>query len=168
MGLIRPYLKDFAKKFKVNFDGITIGDNASFFNVVDELTDKQKEQFRFYADYVYDLFLQVVVDARKIDKEKLRKEIAGGRIWSGQQAKDLGLVDALGGIDVAVAKAADMAKVADYEVVVLPTGGIADIIAEFQDTGMLSMLLSSIINQFRTVAEQSSRTTMKAELDVHL
>ena len=164
---VRPYLKDFAKKFNVNFDGITVGDNATVFNLTYELTETQKEWLRQYIDYSYDQFLQKVSDARKIDKEKLRKDIAGGRIWSGQQAKELGLVDALGGLDMAVTKAADLAKVADYEVVVLPTGGIADIIAELQDTGMSSMLLSHIVNQFRTVTEQACRTTTQAEMDLH-
>lgn len=165
---VRPYLKDFAKKFNVNFDGIRIGDNATFFNVTYELTEAQKEHLGQYVDYMYDEFLQKVSDARKIDKERLRKDIAGGRVWSGQQAKELGLVDALGGLDMAVTKAADLAKVADYEVVVLPTGGIADIIAELQDAGMSSMLISNIISQFRSMTEQASRTTAKAEMNLHL
>jgi ClpP class serine protease len=138
-----------------------------FFDVTYELTEAQKEQLRHYVDYTYDNFLQKVSDARKIDKEKLRKDIAGGRVWSGQQAKELGLVDALGGLDMAVTKAADLAKVADYEVVTLPTGGIADIIAEWQDTGMSSMLLSHIISKLRTMTQQACRTTTKAQMDLH-
>jgi protease-4 len=165
---IRPYFKDFAKKFNVNFDGITIGDNATFFNATYELTEEQKERLRQYVDFSYDEFLQKVSDARKIDKEKLRKDIAGGRIWSGQQAKDLGLVDELGGLDMAVTKAADLAKVAEYEVVVLPTGGIADVIAELQDTGVSSMMLSNMVSQFHTMTEQACRTTTKAEMNLHL
>jgi protease-4 len=164
---IRPYLKEFAKKFNINFDGITLGDNATIFNMTYELTEAQKGLLRQHVDYEYDMFLQNVADARKIDKEKLRKEIAGGRIWSGQQAKELGLIDALGDLDMAVTKAADLAKVADYEVVILPTGGIADIIAELQDTGMSSMALSHLINQFRTMTEQACRTTTKAEMNLH-
>lgn len=165
---LRPYLKDFAKKFNVNSDGMTVGDNATIFNFMYELTETQKKHLSQYVDAGYDAFLQRVSDARKINKEKLRKEIAGGRIWSGQQAKDLGLVDALGGLDMAVTKAADLAKVADYEVVILPTSGIADIIAELQDTGISSMLLSNIINQFRSMTEQTCRTTTRAEMDLHL
>ena len=163
---IRPYLKDFSKKFNVNFDGIKVGGNSTFYDVTQEFTEAQKERFSQYVDFVYDEFLQKVSDARKIDKEKLRKDIAGGRIWSGQQAKELGLVDALGGLDMAVTKAADLAKVADYEVVVLPTGGIADIISEWQDTGMSSMLLSHMIVQFRTMTEQACRTTTKTEMSL--
>lgn len=166
--LLRPYLKDFAKKFNLNYDGITIGDNATIFNVTYELTEAQKERLRQYTDDAYDEFLQKVSDARKIDKEKLRKDIAGGRIYSGQQAKNLGLVDALGGLDMAVTKAADLAKLAEYEVVVLPTGGIADIIAEWQDTGMSSMLISHMISQFRIMTQQACRTTTKAEMNLHL
>ena len=168
IAVLRPYFKEFAKKFNVNFDGIVIGDNATMFDTTCELTETQKERLREYVDYSYDIFLQKVSDARKIDKEKLRKDIAGGRIWSGQQAKELGLVDALGGLDMAVAKAADLAKLADYEVVVLPTGGLADIISEFQDTGMSSLMLSNLITHFKTMAEQACQSSMKSEIDIQL
>lgn len=163
---IRPYFKEFAKKFNVNFDNIKIGENSTLFDVMHELTEAQKERLARYADYVYDSFLQEVSDARKIDKEKLRKEIAGGRVWSGQQAKELGLVDALGGLDMAVTKAADLAKVADYEVIVLPTGGIADAIAELQDTGISNLILSNLIGQVHTITKQACRTTTKAEINL--
>jgi len=168
VAFMRPYLKDFAKKFHVNFDSIVIGENSTLFDLTHEVTEKQKARLHQMTDYQYNAFLQRVSDGRKIDKQKLRQDIAGGRVWSGKQAKELGLVDILGGTDTAVAKAADMAKLADYEVVALPAGGFADLIAELQDTGLSSMIISQITQQIIAMAEQNSKVTMKSELEFQL
>ena len=72
-----------------------------------------------FIDQIYDRFLSIANESRKIPIEKL-KDLAGGRVWSGEQAKANGLVDELGGLDdslVAVAKVASLDK---YDVVHYP------------------------------------------------
>ena len=68
-----------------------------------------------YIERGYDLFLTRVADGRGMTKEAVN-EIAQGRIWTGQQALGIGLVDQLGTLNDAVAYAAEMAQVADYAV----------------------------------------------------
>ncbi len=162
---IKPYLKEFAKKFNINFDSIGVGANAAFFSFVHDLTDKQKEQYKSYVDQLYNVFLDRVVTDRKIDKDKLKNEIAGGRVWSGLQAKELGLVDELGGIDAAVKKAADLAKLAEYQVVTLPTGGIADLIADLKDSGISSKILSQCLVQIKSMFLEMSQPKFVSQIE---
>jgi len=65
----------------------------------------------------YDRFVSVVAKERKLDEATLRNGIADGRIYSGRQAKALGLVDSLGYLEDAVAKTSELAKAPDSEVV---------------------------------------------------
>lgn len=64
------------------------------------------------VDQIYDQFLTKVSESRKLDRSKVA-EIAQGRVWSGQKAKELGLVDELGGLESAVREAAKRAKLGD-------------------------------------------------------
>ena len=59
-------------------------------------------------DKIYDGFVQRVADGRKLSPDRVR-EIAKGRVWTGAQAKELGLVDKIGGFDTAVAEARRLA-----------------------------------------------------------
>ncbi len=68
-------------------------------------------------DRIYDQFVSKVADSRRMKKEAVH-EIAQGRVWSGQEAVKLGLVDELGGLDAAVKYAAGRIKAGDdYQVV---------------------------------------------------
>ena len=64
------------------------------------------------VDQIYEQFLNKVSESRKLDRSKVA-EIAQGRVWSGQKAKELGLVDELGGLESAVREAAKRAKLGD-------------------------------------------------------
>ena len=83
-----------------------------------EETKKLQEQLQAF----YDQFIEKVADSRKKTPEQIDR-IAQGRVWTGQQALDNGLVDALGGLDRAVALAKEHAKIApesEVELVVFP------------------------------------------------
>src|SRR5439155_10364741 len=83
----------------------------------DEVTKVQEELQAFY-----DQFVEKVADARKSTPEKI-DQIAQGRVWTGRQAKDNGLVDLLGGLDRAIAVAKQRAKIpaeSEVELIVYP------------------------------------------------
>ena len=65
-----------------------------------------------FVNKIYDQFLTKVSESRKLPKQKVA-EIAQGRVWSGQQAKKLGLVDEIGGMDDAIKYAAKQAKLGE-------------------------------------------------------
>lgn len=89
-------------KLGVNVVSIANNDNASFPSLTQPMTPAQRDAMQKYVERGYELFTSRVAEGRNIPIEKV-KEIAEGRVWIGSKAKDLGLVDQLGGIDVAIA-----------------------------------------------------------------
>jgi protease-4 len=75
-------------------------------------TPQEIALYQRLVDGIYTKFIDKVAESRKISKEKVQ-EIAQGRVWSGEDAKALGLVDEIGGIDAAIAYAAKQAKLGD-------------------------------------------------------
>src|SRR3712207_8079788 len=75
-----------------------------------ELTPEEREVFQTIVDQDYDGFVEVIVEGRDLPEERVR-EIADGRVYTGQQARELGLVDSLGGLDEAVEGSQDLANV---------------------------------------------------------
>ncbi|NJM70051.1 MAG: signal peptide peptidase SppA [Scytonema sp. RU_4_4] len=87
---------------------------------------KSPEELAIYqrnVNRVYDIFLNKVAQGRKLPKQKVA-EIAQGRIWSGVAAKQIGLVDEIGGLDAALKYAAVAANLKDnWELQEYPKGG---------------------------------------------
>lgn len=102
---------DALARFGVDARQITIGsDYAATFTSAQGFTPSQRAAISHWADSIYDAFIDRVAKGRNLSPEKVR-EIAKGRVWTGVQAKQLGLVDELGGLDVAVEKAKQLAKI---------------------------------------------------------
>jgi protease-4 len=74
------------------------------------LTPEEREILQSIVDESYDKFVSVIVEGRDLPEERVR-EIADGRVYSGQQAKELGLVDSFGGLDEAAMISQDLAGV---------------------------------------------------------
>lgn len=104
----------------VSFDEITLGRNADLLNTNRRFDDRQRELIRKQLQHVYSLFRERVTEGRKDKLAKEIEEIAGGRVYTGKQAKALGLVDEIGGLDQAIVFVADKAGVTDYDVRQLP------------------------------------------------
>jgi protease-4 len=67
------------------------------------------------VDHLYQRFIALVAEGRNLSPEQVQA-IAGGRVWSGEDALEVGLVDELGGLDEAIASAAALAGLDEYEV----------------------------------------------------
>jgi protease-4 len=102
--------KDLAEKLGVSETVIKSGELKDAGNPLRELNEKDREYFQSIVDDSYDQFLDVVSRERKMDKEKL-KEYANGRVFTGRQAKEIGLIDSLGTFDDAIMMAARMAGI---------------------------------------------------------
>lgn len=103
-----PRLSKFQEKYGVNFHTITASERGNLFNPAADLTSQDRKLLRDHVDASYRTFVQKVSDGRK----KIFAEVddmAQGRVWTGQQAKDLGLVDELGGLTEAVREAKTLA-----------------------------------------------------------
>src|ERR1700733_3919664 len=82
-------------------DFVATSDNATIFSAQQNFTPAQRDSFQKMLQETYARFTQGVADGRKMKVEDVDK-IGKGRIWSGSQAKDRGLVDELGGLDRAI------------------------------------------------------------------
>ncbi len=109
-------------KVGVNTATITSGANADINSPFSRFTPDQQARLMHYMQGFYDNFVKKVADGRHTTPERIHA-LAQGRVWTGQQAKDNGLVDMLGGLDTAVAVAKMRAKIPadeDVELVAYP------------------------------------------------
>ena len=98
-------------RFGVDTRGLAIGSPyADAFNSREGFTPEQRAAFSGWMDRIYAAFVQRVATGRKLPTARVQ-EIARGRVWTGAQARALGLVDKLGGFDTAVAEAKRLAGV---------------------------------------------------------
>jgi protease-4 len=98
-------------RFGVDMRGLTVGgDYASAFSPSEGFTPGQRAAFSASMDRIYDDFISRVASGRKLPAQRVR-EIARGRVWTGAQALDLGLVDQLGGLTEAITKARELANI---------------------------------------------------------
>ncbi|HEV2677287.1 MAG TPA: signal peptide peptidase SppA [Aliidongia sp.] len=105
-------------KIGVSWDEVQQGQNAGIESTLHDYTQAQHERFERSLDQVYHAFIAHVADGRKLDPAKV-EAIAKGRVWTGAQAKENGLVDELGGLDVAVRLAKDAAGIGPGQPIVL-------------------------------------------------
>jgi len=105
-------------KLGVSWDAVSQGRNAGIDSSLHDYTPEQHARFEHSLDEVYHAFIAHVAEGRKMDPAKV-EAIAKGHVWTGVQGKDNGLVDALGGLDVAVDLAKEAAHIAADQPVTL-------------------------------------------------
>ena len=104
-----------SNKLGVTFDSVGTSPNAGGFSITEPLTERNREIIKEGVDKIYKTFTSLVAEGRNLDIEKVYS-IAEGRVWSGTDAVNIGLVDANGGLFDAVAKAAELADITnDYQ-----------------------------------------------------
>ncbi|MBD2021744.1 signal peptide peptidase SppA [Leptolyngbya sp. FACHB-36] len=109
---VQPNFQAIANNNGVTWDVVKTGRFADSQTVSRPKTPQELALLQKSVDQIYDQFLTKVSESRKLPKAKVA-EIAQGRVWSGQRAKDLGLVDELGGLETAIQEAAKRAKLGD-------------------------------------------------------
>jgi protease IV len=96
----------------ITWDVVKTGRFADSQTVSRPKTPEELKIIQASVDRIYDQFLKKVSDSRKLEKSRVA-EIAQGRVWSGTQAKSIGLVDELGGLEDAIQAAAKKANLGD-------------------------------------------------------
>lgn len=118
LGVILP-LTNFSKaadKYGVTQDAITSGKFKDIGSPFKKLKPEERKILQGIVDQNYDEFVNVIVKGRGIPEQRVR-EIADGRIYSGEQAKKLGLVDEFGGLEEAAKRSRALADVNEATVV---------------------------------------------------
>jgi protease-4 len=99
-------------EYGINSESLTVGgEYGTVYSGNTQFTDEQRDAYRAQLEAVYTDFTQRVADGRDLPIERVM-EIARGRVWTGAQALDLGLVDEIGGFRDAVAAAKELAGIA--------------------------------------------------------
>ncbi len=106
-------------KFGITYSVIKTNKNSDINPFLEQLNPEQYEYIKAQIDNVYDVFLQRVADGRGMSVAQV-DSIAQGRVWSAIDAKQIGLVDTLGGLQLAIELAAKKADLLEYSVVEYP------------------------------------------------
>jgi protease-4 len=104
-----PNVKKLANEHGITWDSVQTAKLANPMTLTRPKNDVELNRIQGMVDHIYEQFVAKVSDSRKMKKEAVH-EIAQGRVWSGQEAVKLGLVDELGGLDAALRHAAKLAK----------------------------------------------------------
>jgi protease-4 len=110
------------KKVGVNMESVAQGKYAEIYSPVRQFSPEERARVQQLMQATYDTFVEKAASGRNTTPEKI-DAIAQGRVWTGKQAKHLGLVDELGGLDRALALAKQRANIpqdAEVELVVYP------------------------------------------------
>jgi protease IV len=102
-------------KLGITFDTVRTGKFSTGFGVTYDLNSEEQKFLQDNVEKIYDNFLTVVSEGRKMNKEQVHT-IAQGRVWTGKKAKDIGLVDRLGTLDDAILCASRMAGLSNYKI----------------------------------------------------
>ena len=104
------------KKLGMNMEGVSQGKYANLYSPVRPFSPEERARMAENMQATYDTFVEKAAQGRNTTPERI-DAIGQGRVWTGRQAKEIGLVDELGGLDRAVALAKQRAKIAqDTEV----------------------------------------------------
>lgn len=114
-----PDVKGLADKVGITYDVVKTNKFADFGNIMRPLNAEEQALMQMMIARGYNLFVSRCAEGRQMTKEAIEK-VAEGRVWTGETAKQLGLVDELGGIDKALDMAVKKADIESYTVVSYP------------------------------------------------
>ena len=114
-----PNIKGFSEDIGINASHVITHDNALGYSVFKAPEGHFRATIKEGIEHVYDTFKQRVASGRNMTVEEV-EAIAQGRVWTGEQALQNGLVDGLGGIDQAIEAAARLAELEEYNLISYP------------------------------------------------
>jgi len=119
LAMIPNMQKLFKNKLGITFDHVKSNENAEFISLTAPMTPYQQTVLEKAIDDIYQKFLAKVAEGRNMTTGQVH-EIAQGRIWSGTDALEIGLIDEIGGMERAIELAKEMAELEDYRIRELP------------------------------------------------
>lgn len=114
-----PRFKGLAEKIGLQTDRVKTNRFSEINSLTEPLAPEAKKQIQGYINRGYDLFVNRCAEGRQLSPDSIRK-IAEGRVWTGEVAKEIGLVDVLGDLTHAIEIAADKAQLTDYYITSYP------------------------------------------------
>lgn len=118
-GIIPNAGKFFNNKLGISFDGVKTNPYADYIPLTRSMNEEEKKIITKEIEGIYTTFITHVAEGRKMTTASV-DSIGQGRVWSGADAKKIGLVDDFGGLNDAIKAAADLAKLKEYKTMELP------------------------------------------------
>ncbi len=143
-------LSGLCEKLGIKFGHVTTSENATLWSFIESFTPAQWVKLNALMDDVYEGFTSRVAKERKMSREQVEK-VARGRVWTGEQALALGLVDQLGGLQTAIdlaKKEAGLSSGADVEVYPQPKTLLETLASLLENEGEDSHLEYGILGAF--------------------
>ncbi|MGE5681168.1 MAG: signal peptide peptidase SppA [Bacillota bacterium] len=174
-GIIPNMQAFFKNKLGVTFDRVNTGKYSDLGSITRPLTADEKQFVQKEIDHIYEIFVNKVAQGRKKTFEQIH-QIAQGRVWTGLQAKELGLVDVIGGLDDAVKIAAHKAHLSQYRIVEYPGvrgffEKVMDDFASEAETAYLKYKLGDSYKYFNKIRNldyiQGIQARIPFEMDIH-
>jgi protease-4 len=135
------------KRLGLHIETIALDSSATAFSMSKPWSDEDTASLQNTVDDFYAKFLKLVSESRKLPVDKV-EPLAGGRVWSGAQAKQHGLVDSLGGVDDCIAVIAKRAKLDKYSVIHRPEPKsgleILELLGESDDEILFKLMQSEV------------------------
>jgi protease-4 len=144
----------FWEKLGITWDEVHSSAHSTQWSGMRDYTETGYARFQASLDRIYEDFTEKVAEGRKMKLEELQK-IAKGRIWTGEDALELGLVDALGGYDVALAQVRELLELdedAPLKLKVLPRkrGALEGLLGEEPESSE-SVAAATLVQTLRTI-----------------
>ena len=137
-----PNVKELTDKIGLSYDVVKTNKYTDFGNIMRPFSEGEKALLQMMVAEGYDTFITRCAEGRHTTKEAIEK-IAEGRVWTGEAAKELGLVDELGGIDKALDIAVAKARVGGYTIVSYPEK--KDVLSSLLDTKPTNYVESQLL-----------------------
>ncbi len=116
--MVKPNVAGFLARLGVNTTTLARGKLARMLSFTTSVTEAERARLLSSINYIYDTFLTRVADGRHLSREQV-DEVGRGRVWTGQQAQSVGLVDELGGFTAAINAAKSLVGIPEGEPVEL-------------------------------------------------
>ncbi|MCM5664206.1 signal peptide peptidase SppA [Galbibacter mesophilus] len=168
-----PNVSELANKWGINAEQVNTNKNSTIYSVF----EKDNENFKKYAkegiEEFYQTFLKRVSDGRNMEVAEV-DSVAQGRVWTGIQAKERGLVDEIGGLDDAVAFAAESEELEDYAVKNYPVyeTSIEELLQNFSGLGFMKgkeqLLKEELGEEAYQILQQMKSVTAKKGLQARM
>lgn len=114
-----PNIEGLTQNIGLSFDNVKTHKLADFGDITRPMREEEKLIVQNYVERGYELFLKRCADGRGVSTDSINA-IGQGRVWTGNQALNIGLIDEIGGIDDAIEAAAELANLYNYETVSYP------------------------------------------------
>lgn len=165
---IYPNVTGLFDKLSLTTDIVKTNTYADLGNMSRPMREDEKVLIQSFVERGYDTFLTRCADGRNMSKEAIN-EIGQGRVWTGEQAKERGLIDELGGINKAIETAASLANLSDYSLTYV--SGTKDFWKEFIEkqlgevkVSIVKSVLGDEYEYFKTLNNVKSTIGVQARL----